>query len=100
MNGNTVLMYIFYPGTNGHFALGALLPKERKVLYADSLTTGTRRDQFFQSMRKFLTWINTTDVVELEGGKESNFGRQQTFERAQLPKLTITLCNCDSQTSS
>lgn len=77
MNGNTVLMYIYYPGHTGHFALGALLPEEHKVLYADSSTSEARRDHFFQTMRKFLAWIKSANVVDLDAGKSKSM--QQTF---------------------
>lgn len=69
MHGNTVVMYIFYPETSGHFALGVIQPRAKKVLYVDSLADGIRRDRFFRSMRLFLKWVETENIVEMDDGK-------------------------------
>lgn len=73
MTGRTVIVYIYYPAGAGHFALGALMPREKKMIYADSLTSEMKRDEFFLNMRAFLSWAYTKS-----GHDQLESGRSQT----------------------
>lgn len=65
---HTVVMLIHYAEGVGHFAVGAITPQDRSILYLDSLATEDRKDKFTATMKAFLTWAEDVTVSGLESG--------------------------------
>lgn len=68
MECHTVVMLIRYAEGVGHFAVGAIIPQDRSVLYVDSLATEDRKEKFAATMKAFLTWAEDVTVSGLESG--------------------------------